>query len=147
MLSSKTEAGFSNDLFEPVLIANPYLKTIPMVLSFTASAENQQHVRDGCVWICVERIRKEKKKNSVSRERIEINLKSGRRIEEKIDYPGNYHESRPFCLFANTELIITSLQSGLILMRPQKKLTELVIVTMLKSSLVLWNFLTRFRRN
>ena len=47
VLSSKPEAGFCDDLFEPVLIAlNLYLKTIPMAVSFT---ENQQHVRDKCV--------------------------------------------------------------------------------------------------
>ena len=69
MLSSKTDAGFYDDIFEPVLIANPYLKAISMAVSFTTTFE-----------ICVECIRKEK--NSVGREGIEVNLKSERRIEQ-----------------------------------------------------------------
>ena len=42
MLSFKNEAGFSDDIFEPVLIAKPYLKTIPMAVIFMTSAENKR---------------------------------------------------------------------------------------------------------
>ena len=93
-----------NDLSEPVLIANTHLPTISIAISLTTFAENQ-HVRNNCVWN-LRRIHKGGK-NCVSRERIEINLKSGRRIEQILKL-----SLKSAILLICKQLIITSLQSG-----------------------------------